>query len=126
MAVTASSSPLMEYRDGRGTVLFCQMDVTGRTETDPAAETLARNLLQFVSAWKATPQRKAIYIGDAAGKSHLESVGISVGSYDGQNLSPDQVLIVGPGDAQKFWRRASHRRLAEGRRASAGDRDRPS
>ena len=95
-------SPLMEYRDGRGTVLFCQMDVTGRTETDPAAETLARNLLQFVSASKATPQRKAIYIGDAAGKSHLESVGISVGSYDGQNLSPDQVLIVGPGDAQKF------------------------
>jgi len=43
-------SPLMEYREGRGLMLFCQMDVTGRTESDPAAERLARNLLQYVSA----------------------------------------------------------------------------
>ena len=33
-------------------VLFCQMDVTGRTESDPAAETLARNILDYVSGWK--------------------------------------------------------------------------
>ena len=45
-------SPLMEYREGKGMVLFCQMDVTGRTETDPAAERLARNILSYVSAWK--------------------------------------------------------------------------
>ena len=45
-------SPLMEYREGKGMVLFCQMDVTGRTEADPAAETLVRNILQYVSAWK--------------------------------------------------------------------------
>ena len=45
-------SPLMEYREGKGLVLFCQMDVTGRTEQDPAAETLARNILQYVAAWK--------------------------------------------------------------------------
>ena len=38
-------SPLMEYREGKGMVLFCQMDVTGRSESDPAAETLARNLV---------------------------------------------------------------------------------
>jgi predicted amidohydrolase YtcJ len=31
-------SPLLEYREGNGMVLFCQMDVTGRTATDPAAE----------------------------------------------------------------------------------------
>ena len=33
-------SPLLEYREGKGMMLFCQMDVTGRTESDPAAETL--------------------------------------------------------------------------------------
>ncbi len=38
-------SPLMEYHEGQGMVLFCQLDVTGRTERDPVAETLARNLL---------------------------------------------------------------------------------
>ncbi len=45
-------SPLLEYREGRGLVLFCQVDVTGRTEQDPAAETLARNLVQYVADWK--------------------------------------------------------------------------
>ena len=48
-------SPLIEYREGRGMVLFCQMDVTGRTESDPAAETLAHNMLEYVAAWKPAP-----------------------------------------------------------------------
>ena len=65
-------SPLMEYREGKGLVLFCQMDVTGRTEPDPAAETLVRNLMQYVAAWKPAPRRQALYVGDPAGKRHLE------------------------------------------------------
>ncbi len=59
-------SPLMEYREGKGMVLFCQMDLTARTESDPAAETLARNLLDYVSTWKPSTRRKAIYVGDPA------------------------------------------------------------
>ncbi len=90
-------SPLMEYREGKGVVLFCQMDVAGRTETEPAAETLVKNLLQYVSTWTALPQRKALYAGPPAGKSHLESLGMSVGSYDGGKLSADQVLVLGAG-----------------------------
>ena len=61
-------SPLMEYREGEGMVLFCQMDVTGRTETDPAAESLTRNILQYVTTWKPAPHRKVLYVGDPAGK----------------------------------------------------------
>src|SRR5262249_30729862 len=45
-------SPLLEYHEGQGLVLFCQMDVTGRTETDAAAERLVRNILGFASAFK--------------------------------------------------------------------------
>ena len=51
-------SPLLEYREGRGMVLFCQLDVTGRTENDPAAENLARNLLSYAAAWKPGPARR--------------------------------------------------------------------
>src|SRR5205085_1097109 len=51
-------SPLMEYREGKGFVLFCQVDVTGRSEAEPAAEMLIRNLIQYVLAWKPTPTRK--------------------------------------------------------------------
>jgi len=90
-------SPLMEYREGKGMVLFCQMDVTGRTETDPAAETLARNMLQYVSVWKPAPSRNGVYVGDAVGKNHLELAGVSLGSYEGGKLSADEVLVVGSG-----------------------------
>jgi beta-galactosidase len=91
-------SPLLEYREGKGMVLFCQLDVTGRTEQDPAAETLVRNILQYVAAWKPAPRRQAVYIGEPAGKRHLEYAGIAAGEYNGGKLSPaEQVLVVGTG-----------------------------
>jgi len=90
-------SPLMEYRQGNGMVLFCQMDVTGRTQTDPAAETLTANILEYVSAWKPSPRREAIYAGEPAGMAHLQAAGIQLVSYGGGELKADQVLIVGPG-----------------------------
>jgi len=95
-------SPLMEYREGKGMVLFCQMDVTGRTETDPAAETLARNILRYVSVWKPAPSRNAVYVGNAAGRKHLEFAGVSLSAYEGGKLSADQVLVVGSGGGKKL------------------------
>ena len=89
-------SPLLEYREGKGVVLFCQIDVTGRTETDPAAQTLAANLLEYVRTWKPSPRRDALYIGEPAGMAHLQAAGFRPGSYDGGELKTDQVLIVGP------------------------------
>jgi beta-galactosidase/beta-glucuronidase len=123
-------SPLIEYREGKGLVLFCQMDVTGRTETDPAAERLARNILDHVSSWKPGPVRKALYAGDPAGKGHLEKAGLSVGSYDGGPLSADQVLVVGPGGGKQLaagaaavadWLKAGGRLAAVG--LDQGDAD---
>jgi len=116
-------SPLLEYREGKGMVLFCQMDVTGRTEADPAAERLARSIVEYASAWKPAPERTALYVGDPAGKSYLARAGVSVGSYEGGNLSADQVLVVGPGGGQQLaacraavgnWLRAGGRLLAIG------------
>jgi hypothetical protein len=95
-------SPLIEYREGKGLVLFCQLDVTGRTEQDPAADTLVRNLLQYVTAWKPTPRRQAIYVGDPAGRRHLEFSGIAARPYEGGKLTLDQVLIAGTGAGEKL------------------------
>jgi hypothetical protein len=96
-------SPLMEYREGKGMVVFCQMDVTGRTESDPAADTLVGNILRYVSAWKGGERnRKALYVGDPAGERHLRHAGIVAGSYDGGKLSLDQVLVVGTGGGKKL------------------------
>jgi len=87
----------MEYREGKGLVLFCQTDVTGRTEADPAAEILVRNLLRYASAWKPSPRRTAVYVGDPAGQSHLDAIGVSADSFDSSKLSGSQVLVVGHG-----------------------------
>jgi len=100
-------SPLMEYREGKGMVLFCQMDVTGRAEADPAAETIVHNILEYVSTWKPSPVRKVVYVGDPVGKSHLERAGVSPGAYEGGKLSPDQVLVVGSGGGQRLAADAS-------------------
>jgi hypothetical protein len=95
-------SPLLEYREGEGMVLFCQLDVTGRTHQDPAAEQLARNLLHYVAAWKPRPFRPAVYVGDPAGKRHLEAAGFAIGDYVKGKLKVGNVLIVGPGGGAKL------------------------
>ena len=95
-------SPLMEYREGKGIVLFCQMDVTGRTESDPAAIRLVQNLLNYVSTYKPTPQREPLYVGEQPGKEYFEKAGMSLSIYQGGVLNANQVLIVGPGGGQKL------------------------
>ncbi|HXP60718.1 MAG TPA: hypothetical protein VN829_09515 [Dongiaceae bacterium] len=95
-------SPLLEYREGRGLVLFCQMDVTARTERDPAAETLAGNILRYVEAWRPTPRRSAVYAGEPAGLAWLEACGIQAAPFKGGPPAPDQVLVVGPGGGREL------------------------
>ncbi len=90
-------SPLLEYHQGKGMILFCQMDVTGRTETDPAAQILAANIIEYVCTWKPTTRKDALYFGEPAGKEHLQATGVQLADYDGGPLNPDHVLIVTPG-----------------------------
>jgi len=99
-------SPLLEYHEGTGIVLFCQLDVTGRTETDPAAEILARNAIDYICDCKSTARRQAVYAGDAAGLRHLESAGVAAHVYQGENLAIDEVLVAGPGGEPEL---ASHK-----------------
>jgi beta-galactosidase len=116
-------SPLIEYREGKGLVMFCQLDVTGRTEIDPAALQLAGNIISYVSEWKPETKLSAFYAGDQEGKSHLEKAGLSVLSFENNKLSPAQVLIIGPGGSQQLmskskdiakWINAGGRLLAIG------------
>jgi beta-galactosidase len=116
-------SPLLEYREGGGMVLFCQLDVTGRTEADPAATRVVANILDYVAQWKPTPSRKALYAGERAGLEHLKKSGLDVASYDGGALGPEAALIVGPGGGRGLaphaaavaeWLRGGGRVLAVG------------
>jgi hypothetical protein len=90
-------SPLLEYQEGRGLVLFCQMDVTGRTESDRAAETLLSNIIRYVDAWRPAPRRTTVYAGEPAGLTWLALGGVKATPFTDGPLSADQVLVVGPG-----------------------------
>jgi hypothetical protein len=95
-------SPLLEYREGRGLVLFCQMDITGRTESDPAAAILAGNIIKYIEAWRPIPRRRAVYAGDASGLTWLQACGVETSKFVGAPLTADQVLVVGPGGAREL------------------------
>ncbi|MDP6636034.1 MAG: carbohydrate binding domain-containing protein [Phycisphaerae bacterium] len=90
-------SPLLAYRRGKGVVVFCQMDVTGRTEPDPAARRLVGNLLTWLGQWKASPRRQAVYAGSPAGLTHLKKAGLRPIAFAADALKPDRVLIATPG-----------------------------
>jgi beta-galactosidase len=95
-------SPLLEYREGKGMVMFCQMDVTGRTEYDPAAKRLVVNILKYMSSYVPGQHRRAIYVGNEAGRTHFERAGISPGKYTADLLTPEQLLVVGPGGGEEL------------------------
>lgn len=91
-------SPLLEYREGKGMVLFCQLDVTGRTAADPAADRLLRQMLDYAAQWKPPVRRTVAYAGDPAGKQFLSQLGISAEDFTGQQAG-DVLLVAGPGSA---------------------------
>jgi len=90
-------APLMECREGKGVILLCQLDVTGRSKADPAAAVLAANLLKYAADWKPVPAMSTVYVGESAGRKHLQSLGLNPGKYTSGDLAPDQLLIAGPG-----------------------------
>lgn len=95
-------SPLLEYREGQGLVLFCQLDVTGRTESDPVARTLVQNIIGFVAGYAPVPTRSIVYAGDPAGLRHLARAGFKVTPFQGADLTPDQVLVAGTGAGKEL------------------------
>ncbi|MBC8427773.1 hypothetical protein H8D98_00780, partial [bacterium] len=100
-------SPLMEYREGEGMILFCQMDVIGRTEDDAAAKLLVANMLQYVWEYSPNPRRTALYVGAPEGRLHFEQAGLSLDEYKTGTLTSEQILIVGPGGGAQL---APHRK----------------
>ncbi len=93
-------SPLLEYREGAGRVLFCQLDVSGRGESESAARQLCRGMISYLDKAAATPARKVYYDGDPRGEKLLTELGVGFAKYDGAALSPDALLVIGPQPAK--------------------------
>jgi hypothetical protein len=57
------NSPLLEGTQGRGRLLFCQLDVTSRYGTDPVATTLVQNMLDYLTSCPPAKPAKTAYFG---------------------------------------------------------------
>ncbi|KPK65870.1 MAG: hypothetical protein AMK73_01720 [Planctomycetes bacterium SM23_32] len=89
-------APLLECGAGRGRIVFCQMDVTGRSEADPAARTIIRNLVRYCAEAPPRQTRRAHYAGSARGRDTLRSLGVAADAPAGEMGSGD-LLVLGPG-----------------------------
>ncbi len=91
-------APLLEYREGRGRMVFCQLDVTGRTEPDPAADRICQNLVLDLTRALQPPKAvgRVSVAGDGRARRLLEALGVSfTPSFD--PAASNGVLVVGPG-----------------------------
>jgi beta-galactosidase len=71
-------SPLMESRSGNGLLVWCGLDLDGRTEGDPVADILSRRLVSYLQGPlpAIAPQTAAIYLGGPAGESLMASMNV--------------------------------------------------
>ena len=93
-------SPLMEARIGDGLLVWCGLDLDGRTEEDPSAALVSRRLLSYLDGPlpAIAAQAPATYIGGPEGEKLLASLGLV---FKKANAAPPQLglLIIGEGGA---------------------------
>lgn len=88
-------SPLLEYSEGKGLVILCQLEVSGRTESDPAARKLLDNLVQYGLSTGVPEARTLHYAGGDDAFAWLSNCGMKPIRYRGQPLGKGDVLVVG-------------------------------
>jgi beta-galactosidase len=90
-------SPLMEMEVGKGRITLCTLDLEDHAGIDPAANTLAKQLLQYVrTAPIAAKANRVIYIGGDSGAKTLDNLGVNytrATAIDGAA----QLIIIGEG-----------------------------
>ena len=106
-------APLLEYVEGKGRVLFCQLDVTGRTERSPEAEHVCRALLAALDEGKRprfTWQRNVYHAGGREGEDLLRQLGVPFAPWRADTSDPSGLLVVTPGakDLADVAGRAGH------------------
>ena len=89
-------APLLECTEGRGRIVFCQLDVTGRTQPEPAAQRLCDQLLTYLTEVKPASTRKVSYVGDMRGSELLSKLSVSFEKLGSRKPTDTEVLIVGP------------------------------
>ncbi len=98
-------TPLLEVKEGKGRLIFCQMEVTNRYGADPASSRLADNLLAFAAS-PSVPSSSKIECG--TGMKEFSDFADAVNGNDGASK-----IIVRRGAALKDNEKSELRKTAE-------------
>jgi beta-galactosidase len=89
-------SPLLEWREGQGTVVFCQLDLTGRIGHEPAADRLAANLVRYLDGAAPPTQGRSLLCLDDGAAAFVKQLGLEPAA-SATPLDPRaQVAVIGP------------------------------
>ena len=71
-------SPLMELHCGNGVAFWCTLDVEGRDQGDPVADTITARLLTYATEVEVEQRApRTVYLGSTAGGELLEQLGLT-------------------------------------------------
>ncbi len=71
-------SALLECVTGRGTIIFCQLDMAGRTENEPAAARLASNLIAYLASTQEPQAIRDVVVAGDQSRELLRDLGVRV------------------------------------------------
>jgi hypothetical protein len=91
-------SPLLQHVEGEGCIIFCQLDVSGRTERDPAALAICRNLLAYLDTFTPPCRRTVAYVGGKEGAAFLRTLGVAFTENAKVGSPAETLLVIGGGD----------------------------
>jgi beta-galactosidase len=93
-------SPLLSFRHGRGEILYCQLDLTGRVGLDPAATLVAKNIVDTLAQPPEEPAQNRVAVAlDAATAGRIAELGfasipLDSGSKAGFRPDPKRHVLV--------------------------------
>ena len=99
----------LELRNGQGNLVFNQLDVSGRTQDDPAANRTLANLLAYTRDLPAPQLRESAYLGGDEGAKLLESLRIDCKRIPSPTEArPSGIVVLGEADPKVLagWKTA--------------------
>jgi len=86
-------SPLLEYKEKNFNMIFCQLDLSGRTEKDPVAMLLAANIIKYLDTSQKNKQfLKVMTLGEKASEL-LKKLNIETVDFN-PDLPVDEYMLV--------------------------------
>ncbi len=113
-----SYTPLVRWRHGRGELLFCQLDLTGRIGVEPGADRAAANLIRYLGEPLPPPEWRTAACLSASTAEHITRLGFAAETVDGRLDSRSHSVVATAADAAAF---AARRAEIEAFVARGGD-----